>query len=122
MGLFDIFKKKQEIPTTETVADYSTIDSNEKAHNLFAKKELVKLYLMPLEFGGQDMAMNILFVPASANNKKISFDAKIEKMLQEGVKLGYSASPEYKGSSFIPSQIIINVKGDKTITETIEIW
>lgn len=122
MGLFDIFKKKQENPITETVADYSTIDSNEKAHNLFAKKELVKLYLMPLEFGGQDMAMNTLFVPASANNKKVSFDAKIEKMLQDGVKLGYSASPEYKGSSFIPSQIIINVKGDKTITETIDIW
>lgn len=122
MGLLDIFKKNQDNQTTQVVADYSTIDSNEKAHNLFAKKELVKLFLIPLEFGGQDTAMNILFVPASANNKKINFDAKIEKMLQEGVKLGYSANPEYKDSSFIPSQIVINVNGDKTITETIDIW
>lgn len=122
MGLFDIFKKKQDNQTTQVTADYSTIDSDEKAQKLFAKKELVKLYLTPLEFGGPDLRINISFVPPFANNQKINFDAKIEKLLQEGLKLGYSANPNYKGSSLIPSQIILNVKGDSTITETINIW
>ncbi|MDZ7897468.1 MAG: hypothetical protein U5N85_05495 [Arcicella sp.] len=122
MGLFDIFKKKEDKQTTQVSADYSTIDSDEKAQKLFTKKELVKLYLTPLEFGGPDLRMNILFVPPFANSQKIDFDTKIGKMLQDGLKLGYSANPKYKGSSLIPSQIILNVKGDSTITETINIW
>lgn len=107
---------------TQVLTDYSTVDSDEKVQKLFAKKELVKLYLTPLEFGGPDLRINILFVPAFANNQKIGFDAKIEKLLQDGLKLGYSANPKYKGSSIIPSQILLNVKGDKTINETINIW
>ena len=122
MGLFDIFKKKQDNPTTQSVSDYSTIDSNEKAQKLFARGQLVKLYLMPLDFGGQDIPMNTLFVPEFANNQKELFDSKIYDMLESGLKLGYSASPEYNGNSFVPGKIIINVKGDKTITEVIEIW
>jgi hypothetical protein len=122
MGLFDLFKKKQENQSAQVIRDFSTIDSNEKAQELFAKGELVKLYLMPLDFGGQDSPMNTLFVPEFANNKKNDFDSKVYDMIASGIKLGYSANPEYKGSSFIPSKLIINLKGDKTITETIEIW
>jgi hypothetical protein len=122
MGLFDIFKKKQDESTTTTILDYSTIDSKEKAQKLFAKGKLVKLYLMPLDFGGQDSPINTLFVPEFANNQKNNFDSKISDMLESGLKLGYSASPEYKGSSFIPGRLIIDVKGDTTITEVIDIW
>lgn len=122
MGLLDIFKKKQDNQTIQVTADYSAIDSDEKAQKLFIKKELVKLYLTPLEFGGPDLRINILFVPPFANSQKNDFDTKIGEMLQDGLKLGYSASPQYKGNSLIPSQIILNVKGDSTITETINIW
>lgn len=104
------------------MADYLSIDSNEKAQALFAKKELVKVYLMPLEFGGMDSPMNILFVPASVHEHKKTFDASIGKLLESGLSLGYAVDPEYKGSSFIPSKLTIQVTGDKIITETIEIW
>lgn len=124
MGLFDIFKKKQEETPSlpQTALDFSTIDSNEKANELFTKGQLVKLHLMPLDFGGQDSPMNTLFVPKFANDKKNAFDSKVGDMIESGLKLGYSANPEYKGSSFIPSKLIINLKGDKTITEIIDIW
>ena len=122
MWLFDIFKKKQGDEQNQSVLDFSTIDSNEKAQALFAKGQLVKLYLMPLDFGGQDSSINTLFVPESANNQKNNFDSKIANMLESGIQIQYSAGPEYKGSSFIPSKLIINITGDKIITELIDIW
>ena len=122
MGLFDIFKKKQDVSVPQVELDFSTIDSNEKAIELFNKGQLVKLYLMPLDFGGQDSPMNTLYVPKFANDKKNAFDSKVGNMLESGLKLGYSANPEYKGSSFIPSKLIINLKGEKIITETIDVW
>jgi hypothetical protein len=122
MALFDIFKKKQAVTPSPTALDFSTIDSNEKAIELFDKGQLVKLYLMPLDFGGQDSPMNTLFVPKFANDKKNAFDSTVIDMIESGLKLGYSVSPEYKGSSFIPSKLIIHLKGDKTMNETIDIW
>ncbi len=122
MGLFDVFKKKQDNPDAQPNLDFSSIDSHEKAQALFAKGQLVKLYLMPLDFGGHDSPINTLLVPTFANSRKSKFDSGIYEMLNGGAKLGYSASPEYKGSSFVPSKLIINVKGDKTIAEVIDIW
>ena len=124
MGLFDMFKKNPENSGTSTqaVSGYSAVDSNQKAQELFAKGKLVKMYLMPLAFGGEDSPMNTLFVPEFANNKKNSFDSKLRGMIQSGLELEYSASPEYKGSSFIPGKLVINVTGDRTITEVIDIW
>lgn len=106
----------------ETVLDYSAIDSNEKAKALFVEGQLVKLYLMPLAFGGEDLPINTLFVPAFANNSKNNFDEEVYNMLKSGFKLHYSATPQYKGNSFIPCKLVISLQGDKTITEEINIW
>ncbi len=118
MGLFDIFKKKQENQSL----DFSAIDSNQKAQELYAKGELVKMYLMPLECGGEDSLVNILFVPQVANNQKEAFDAKLIALLESGLQLGYSTKPEYNGNSFIPNRVTIQVTGDRKMTEVIEIW
>lgn len=77
---------------------------------------------MPLEFGGQDVPMNALYVPEFAQVFKAKFDNMTEQLLIDGKKLGYSARPEYKGNSFIPSKLLITVTGDATIEETINIW
>lgn len=121
MGLFDLFKKKQDSIESQP-ADYSEIDSNEKAQELYDKGQLSKLHLVSLDFGGEDSLLNSLFVPRHAKEKKEKFDLTLMKMLQDGLKLGFKANPEYKGKSFIPSKIVINVTGDKTLTETIDIW
>jgi hypothetical protein len=102
--------------------DYTTIDSNEKAIALYQKGNLVKLYLMPIEFGGQDIAMNCVYVPQFVQIFKERFDLMVGKMVEEGKQLNYSASPQYKGNSFIPSQILISVTGDAQFSEEIKVW
>ena len=113
-------KKKDEVPAAGP--DYSDVDSLAKAVDLYNKKELGKIFCMPLEFGGEDAPQNTLYVPAHVAVFKMRFDAMVEKLLHEGKKIGYSVNPEYKGASFIPSKVIITVKGEVQMTETIEAW
>jgi len=116
---FGLFKGKK---SDKNKPDFSEIDSNEKAFDLFNKKQLAKLYLMPLEFGGLDGPMNCLFVPEFVVELKSRFDVMIKNLLSEGKKLRYAANPEYKGKSFIPSKLHITVTGDVQFEETIVIW
>lgn len=115
---FNFFKKKPENNTP----DFSTIDSNEKAIALFKENKLAKLHLMPLGFGGGDVPQNTMYAPEVAVVLKRRCDAMIGQLLKEGKNLRYSAQPAYKGNSFIPSAIQIQVTGDVDFTETIEIW
>jgi len=116
---FGLFKGKK---SDKIKTDFSDIDSNEKAIELFNKRQLARVYLMPLDFGGQDVPMNCLFVPDFVVELKLRFDSMIKNLLIEGKKLRYSANPEYKGKSFIPSKLNITVTGDVQFKETIEIW
>jgi hypothetical protein len=106
----------------QTYPDYSHIDSNEKAQQLCAQKELVKLHLMPLDWGGEDVALNTIYVPEFVLEQKARLDGVIEELLEAGHNLSYAASPEYKGNSFIASKLIIKVSGDRQMEATIEIW
>jgi hypothetical protein len=117
---FGFFKGKRS--NDKVSPDFSGIDSNEKAMELYNKGQLSKVFLMPLEFGGQDGPMNCLYVPEVVVELKSAFDLSLENLLIEGKNLGYSASPEYKGKSFIPSKLNITVTGDVQFKETIEIW
>ncbi|WP_298487027.1 hypothetical protein [uncultured Maribacter sp.] len=121
--MFKWFKKNNNSKSENGNApDFSKIDSNKKAIGLFKKGELAEIHLMPLEFGGEDSPMNILYVPEFVKVFKQKFDKMIEELLADGKKLNYSAEPEYKGKSFIPSKLKINVTGDSEFSETINIW
>ncbi|WP_420574775.1 hypothetical protein [Kordia sp.] len=121
--MFNWFKKKdKKDAASQNGPDFSTVDSNEKAINLYEKGELAKLHLMPLEFGGEDGPGNTLYTPAFAQQFKQRFDAMIEELLHDGKNLNYVAKPAYKGKSFIPSQLTIEVTGDADFTEVINIW
>ena len=102
--------------------DYSDIDNIEKAIELFKKGELSQIYMMPLEFGGEDSAENILYVPEFVETFKNKFDKIVEDLLLDGKKLSFVATPEYKGKSFVPSKLKLVVTGDSEFTETINIW
>ena len=117
--LFTIKSFSQEI---ENKLDYSEIDSSKKAFKLFKKGKLSKIYLMPLEFGGDEKSVNIMYVPEFVKVFKKKVDKKVEGLLIDGEKLSYSAEPEYKGKSFVPSKLKIIVTGDSEFIETIDIW
>lgn len=118
--MFKWFKKKNDVP--ENGPDFDNVDNMEKAVKLFKKGELSKLYLMPLEFGGDDNDMNSLYVPDIVVTLKERFDSMIEQLLIDGKNLSYTAKPGYKGNSVIPNKLEISVTGDSEFTETINIW
>lgn len=104
------------------MANYSHIDSNEKAQQACANKELVKLHLMPLDWGGEDVVLNIIYVPEFVVEQKSEIDGMIEGFLTAGLSITYSCRPQYKGNSFIPGSLVISYSGDMEDTRTIEIW
>ena len=106
----------------ENAPDFNAIDSLEKAMELFEKGELSKIYMMPLEFGGEDSPENTLYVPEFVQELKNRFDKMVEDLLLDGKKLSFEATPEYKGKSFVPAKLILVVTGDSEFTETITIW
>jgi len=118
MGFFDKFKKKS--PTSGF--DFANVDSNEKALALVQKGELVPVYLMSPRFGGVEDVRNVVYAPAIVAELKDKCDDTIEDLLRNGKVKSYSATPQYKGNSFIPSSILITASGESSFSETINIW
>src|SRR5215467_15449466 len=87
--------------------DYSHIDSLDKALALYREGKLERLYMLPLEFGGQDVPQNVLYVPLGIVAIKKQLDETIANLVRERAVAGYNVQPEYKGASFIPSKIKI---------------
>ncbi len=77
---------------------------------------------MPLDWGGEDIALNIIYVPGFVLEQKAAIDGMIEEFLIAGLTINYSCSPEYKGQSFVPGRLVISYSGDRESTHTIEIW
>ena len=118
--MFGWFKKKSPQPNGP---DFSGIDSREKAEELFRRGDLEKLFLMPLEFGGQDIPVNTLYVPVGLAEVKVGIDNNvIGPLAAEGKITKYSATPEYQGNSFIPIAIKIVASDPGEFVTTINIW
>src|SRR5262249_13993911 len=103
--------------------DFSGIDSQSKAEELFRRGDLEKLFLMPLEFGGQDIPLNPLYVPVGSAGVKADIDNNvIGPLAAEGKITNYTATPEYQGNSFIPIAIKIVASEPGQFSTTINIW
>ena len=106
----------------ENGPNFKDIDSIEKAIELYENGQLSKIYMMPLEFGGEDIPENIIYAPEFVLKFKKQFDKIVEDLLLDGKKLNFEAIPKYKGKSFIPSKLMLEVTGDSELTKTINIW
>jgi hypothetical protein len=103
--------------------DFSEVDSSAKAEELFRRGELEKLFLMPLEFGGQDIPVNTLYVPIGIADIKSGIDNNIiAPLAAEGKITHYKVEPEYQGNSFIPIALNIVASNPGNFTSTIAIW
>ena len=113
-------KKK---PSSPNGPDFSAIDSQEKAEQLFRQGEVEKLFLLPLEFGGQDVPDNYLFVPLGVADIKAGIDNNIVRpLIEDNTVTQYSAKAEYQGESFIPAAIRIEAFNPGNFTTQISIW
>jgi hypothetical protein len=103
--------------------DFSNVDSREKAEALFRRGDLEKLFLMPLEFGGEDNPLNTLYVPVGLAEVKARIDNNvIGPLAAEGKISKYTATPEYQGNSFIPIALKIVASDPGEFVTTINIW
>jgi hypothetical protein len=103
--------------------DYRHIDSREKAEDLCRRGELTKLLLLPVEFGGEDIPPNVVYVPVVAAHVKTRIDLNtIKPLAQKGQVRRYEARPEYEGKSVIPSLIRISATEPGRFEGTVAIW
>jgi hypothetical protein len=103
--------------------DFSSVDTQEKAIALYRQGELEKLFLMPLEFGGEDGPNNTLYVPLGLADVKAGIDNNvIGPMVEAGRVTQYRTDPEYQGESFVPIAIKITAWDPGEFTTTINIW
>ncbi|HKI35533.1 MAG TPA: hypothetical protein VKA46_26995 [Gemmataceae bacterium] len=110
-------------PPEASGPDFSEIDCQSKAVEMFRKGDLEKLYLMPLEFGGQDIPQNVLFVPVGLAAVKSRIDINVIGPLVESGKVSqYTAVPEYQGKSFIPIAIKVMASNPGQFSATINLW
>jgi len=114
-------KKKEKVPSAGP--DFSGVDSQAKAEELARRSELHKLYLLPLEFGGEDVTPNVVYVPAFVVELKRNIDVNIVLPLLEQQKAKhYAAQPEYEGNSFVPCAIKIVASDPADFESVINIW
>lgn len=103
--------------------DFSGVDSREKAEELCTRGELVKLLLTPVEFGGQDVPSNVVYVPLVVAQLKQSTDASIVPTIMEQRKTKrYAAEPQYDGASVVPCAIKIVLSDPGEFPVLIRIW
>ncbi|MHC2071117.1 hypothetical protein ACYFX5_26895 [Bremerella sp. T1] len=118
--MFGWFKKKTR-PTSGP--DFTDIDSLAKAEELYREGKLEKLFLMPLEFGGEDNPLNTLYVPVGVAGIKNQIDVDtIGALIESGTVTQYQPSPQYQGKSFIPIAIEIVASAPGSFSTTINIW
>jgi hypothetical protein len=111
--------------SAETGLDFSHVDSKEKAIALFEKRKLFKILLFPVEFGGQDIPQNVVYVPAGIPEIKDQITGTLIRFVQDGLIDNLKVEPEYKGNSFVPSKINMFTSHSGKLGQfnpTIEIW
>jgi hypothetical protein len=103
--------------------DFSQLDSQAKVEAAFRRGELEKLFLLPLDFGGQDVVNNVLYVPIGVADIKDGIDANIiGPLVADGTVMQYKAEPQYQGDSFVLSSLTITAWDPGEFTTTINIW
>lgn len=118
-----MFEWLKRIGAPKVGPDYRHVDSREKAEQLCKSGELKKLLLLPAEFGGDDIPVNVVYVPKFAAEIKERIDENtIMPLAQEGKVRRYAAIPEYEGKSVVPSQIRISATEPGSFEAVVAVW
>ena len=109
----------------ENPPDYSDVTSRDAVQALFEQGELVAVLLFPEEFGGGESDHNVVFVPAAISEAKDKNTATLVRYVEEDLIDQLEVNPTYKGSSLVPSTIVIKAwhsNKDGAFNTTIEVW
>jgi hypothetical protein len=72
-----MFGRKKQESKHQVGPDFSAVDTRTKAEEWVRRGDLVKLLLLPVEFGGLDDPRNTVFVPAAIVGIKAGIDQNI---------------------------------------------
>lgn len=85
--------------------DYSHVTSLKIAQELAEKGELEKILLFPEAFGGEDIPVNVLYVPLEIAEIKAQLTETTINYMEQNLINKLEVLPTYKGDSFIPATI-----------------
>ncbi|WP_426318373.1 hypothetical protein [Pseudoduganella sp. R-43] len=105
--------------------DFAQVASLEQAKALEAKGQLAKLLMFPAEFGGEDVAMNVLYVPLRTVRQRTAHIQTLRAWVKEGAINSLDVRPEYRDTSFVPSRIHMNASHSESgeqRTLTLDVW
>ena len=118
--MFDFFKKK---PRGSDGPDFSDVDTAEKVQQLVRAGRLDKVLLLPEAFGGADIEVNVVYLPAGMGAIKARTDHNVVLPLaQEGKVTRYTATPTYAGKSRVPTSLLITAKDPGDFSVTLRCW
>jgi hypothetical protein len=120
-----VFTLSQAADAMPTARDYSIVTSREAAEALVAKGELEVILLFPSEFGGEELAENMAYVPPGISALKDQNTETLIRFFKEGLIDNLTVTPDYKGESLVPTRINIKATHSTksgTFEPSIEIW
>lgn len=120
--MFWPFKRKKR-RREESSPDFSFVDSIEKAIQLCEEGQLEKIQLVPPEFGGVDIPMNMLYVPVGVGKFKQQVDKKmVGDLIEKGAVSEYAVDPEYAEGSVVPTSLTVRAWNPGEFSTRIKIW
>ncbi|ODT87227.1 hypothetical protein [Phenylobacterium sp. SCN 70-31] len=109
-----------------TGADYSALDTREKAWRAVERGDLVAILMLPAMFGGTERDENIIFVPEAVAERKDRIDDEIVvPMVRSGKTIEYSVTPRNDRQSMVPIALDISISPALNVDPSfyrIEIW
>ena len=106
-----------------SAADYSAVDSREKAWRLVEQGEIVAILMLPAMFGGDERDENIVFVPETVAARKDQIDDEIIlPLVQAGKVVNYSVTPAYAGKAMVPVSLTITATSPEPHLYSLQIW
>lgn len=105
--------------------DFSSVESLSDAGALAAKGDLVRVFLFPAEFGGEDVPPNVVYITPQAAAARELVIGTLRRMIEEGLLDRMNVVPAYKGRSFVPSAIALkawHTSKEGRFEQTIKVW
>jgi hypothetical protein len=104
-------------------ADYSAIDTLEKAELAVEAGELIAMLMVSEDFGGSRRPENILYVPPSIADVKERIDwEEIRPIILSGKSVEYHVHPSYAGRCMVPTDITVTATSPEPLARHIRIW
>jgi len=88
-----------------TSLQFAHVTSTEIADTEVENGNLARVHLFPLELGGQDVPLNVIYIPIGMKDKWRKLIGTIEKFRTDGLIDKLKVVPEYNGASVVPCRI-----------------